>query len=514
MAATSHPLATQTAVNILLKGGNAMDAAIAACAVQCVVEPGSTGIGGDCFCHYAPQGVGKPIVYNGSGRAPGGAELSYFEDNHITAIEQHSPHSVTIPGAIDAWCRLHADHGKLDFAEILDPAIAYAENGYPIGSRVHYDLGHCESLLRKDATVAETFLQDDEVPPVGAVQRQPLLARSLRAIAENGRDVFYSGWVAEDIVDYLQSLGGLHTMADFAEARGEYVEPISVDYRGLTVFQCPPSGQGVTALMLLNLVDQAGVDAEGPLAAARIHTEIEAGRLAYRARSMFVGDPAFSEIPVEALLSKATARSLYDRIDPLRAAGRVDDIVLPDHRDTVYITVVDKDRNACSFINSLFAGFGSGLMAPKSGVLLHNRGQGFVLDAGHPNCIAPKKRPLHTLIPGMAFRNGRVALSYGVMGGQYQAFGHMQFLTRHLDFGLDLQEAMDLPRFMVDPFSGDVTMENGVGDDIRRRLIARGHRISTPAMPIGGSQAISIDWETNVLTGASDPRKDGCALGY
>jgi gamma-glutamyltranspeptidase/glutathione hydrolase len=514
MAATSHPLATQTAVSILLKGGNAMDAAIAACAVQCVVEPGSTGIGGDCFCLYAPVAAGKPIAFNGSGRAPGAAEWSYFENKGISAIEQHSPHAVTIPGAVDAWCRLHADHGSLDLAEILDPAIAYAENGYPIAPRVHCDFVHCEDLLRKDATVAETFLQDGKVPEIGAVQRQPLLARSLRAIAENGRDVFHAGWIAEDIVAYLQSLGGLHTLADFAEARGDYVEPISAEYMGCTVFQCPPNGHGVTALMLLNLLEQAGTDPEGPLSAARIHTEIEAGRLAYKTRSMYVGDPAFSEIPMEDLLSKATAKSLYDRIDPLRAATQITDIALPNHRDTVYITVVDKDRNVCSFINSLFAGFGSGLMAPKSGVLLHNRGQGFVLDAGHPNCIAPKKRPLHTLIPGMVARNGRAALSYGVMGGQYQAFGHMQFLTRHLDFGFDLQEAMDLPRFMVDPFTGNVTMEDGVGDDTRRRLIARGHRIATPALPIGGSQAISIDWENNVLTGASDPRKDGCALGY
>jgi len=514
MAATSHPLASQTAIRILNDGGNAMDAAIAACAVQCVVEPGSTGIGGDCFCLYAPEGSTDIVAYNGSGRAPAGADLAHFQSRGIEAIERRSPHAVTIPGAIDAWCRLSDDHGRMALGEVLAPAIDFAENGFPVSPRVHFDWSGNASFLREDPVSAGIYLVDGEAPAVGAVHRLPELAGALRAIAEDGRDVFYRGWIAQDMVEHLQAKGGLHTMEDLAVAEGDYVTPIAADFRGHTIYECPPNGQGVIALLLLNMMRHLDIDPGGPLTVDRIHHEIEAARLAYRARSLHVGDPAFSEIPLDALLSDAHAGDLAATIDPQRAVHPPRDVALPRHRDTVYLTVVDKDRNACSFINTLFYGFGSGITAPRSGVLLQNRGQGFVLQPGHPNCIAPGKKPLHTIIPALAARDGRVVLSFGVMGGHYQALGHMQFLTRHLDFGFDLQEAMDLPRFMPDPFTGDVEVENGVSDATVEALTVRGHAIHRPATPIGGSQAVAIDWVNGVLTGASDPRKDGCAVGY
>ncbi len=514
MAATSHPLATQTAIQILRDGGNAMDAAIAACAVQCVVEPGSTGIGGDCFCLYAPGGSADIVAYNGSGRAPGGADLAFFQAAGLEAIERYSPHSVTVPGAVDAWSRLSADHGQLDFGALLGPAIDFARDGFPIASRVHTDFTASAALLRSDPVSSSAYLLDGAAPAVGSVHRLPKLATALEAIAEGGRDVFYTGWIANDMVERLQAMGGVHTAEDFAAAAGEYVIPISSEFRGYNILECPPNGQGVIALLLLNMMQHLDLDPGGPLTVDRIHLEIEAARLAYRARNLFVADPALSAVPVEALLSQAYARDLAGAIDPQRATLPPRDIALPRHHDTVYITVVDRERNACSFINTIFGSFGSGITAPRSGVLLHNRGQGFVLEPGHPNCIAPGKRPLHTIIPAIAARGGKTVLSFGVMGGHYQALGHMQFLTRYLDFGFDLQEAMDLPRFMVDPESGEVDMETGIGDETVAALTARGHRIRRPAMPIGGSQAIAIDWDNGVLTGASDPRKDGCAIGY
>ena len=513
MACTSHPLSSQVAIDTLKAGGNALDAAVAACAVQCVVEPESTGIGGDCFCLYSPEGAAAPIAFNGSGAAPAAATAEWYGDQGITDIERHSPHAVTIPGAIDGWHQLVRDHGTLYLGTLLQPAIAYAWNGYPISSRVHMDFKGQIDLLAKDENASRVFMPGGKVPDVGQLHRQPELAATLEAIAEGGRDAFYTGAVAEDIVSYLQSKGGLHTLEDFTAVKGDYVSPISVDFRGHQIFQCPPNGQGVIALLLLNIMSgiEPGTDL---LSVDRIHTEIEAIRLAYAIRDLYVADPAQVDVPVDWLLSGDNASALRKEIDPAKAGSALPDIRPPAHAATVYISVVDKDRNACSFINTLFGSFGSGLFAPRSGVMLQNRGQGFTLEIGHPNCIAPGKRPLHTIIPGMISRDNRAVMPFGVMGGQYQAAGHMQFLTRYFDFGLDLQEAMDQPRFFADPTTGDVQVETGIPDDVRDGLRAKGHHLVAPPKPIGGSQAIWIDWEQNVLTGGSDPRKDGCAIGY
>ncbi|WP_121061035.1 gamma-glutamyltransferase [Chachezhania antarctica] len=514
MAATSHPLSTQAAVDVLRRGGNAMDAAVAACAVQGVVEPGSTGIGGDCFCLYAPGGSDEVVAFNGSGAAPTGATPDWYAAQGITALERQTPHSVTVPGAVDAWTQLVRDHGSWSLGDLLQPAIGYARDGFPVSPRVAFDFAGQEALLANEANSAAMFLPKGRAPKPGEVLRFPKLAATLARIAEEGREGFYSGPVAEDIVGFLQSRGGLHTMEDFANRVGDYVTPISADFRGYTVHQCPPNGQGVTALMLLNIMAGFDIDPSGPITPERMHLEIEAGRLAYRDRNLFVADPKFSDVPVEGLLSMAHADALRGAIDPARALKDLPLFTVPRHPDTVYITVVDKDRNCCSFINTIFNGFGSGQTAPESGVILQNRGMGFVLDADHPNCIAPGKRPLHTIIPGMVTRNGRAVMPYGVMGGQYQAFGHMQFLTGLLDFGLDIQEAIDRPRFFPDPYSGQVEVEGTIPQEMRDALTAMGHDLVRPGSPIGGAQAIMIDPETGMLVAGSDPRKDGCAIGF
>lgn len=513
MAATSHPLATETAIAVLRDGGNALDAAVAACAVQCVVEPESTGIGGDCFCIYSKAGSTDLVAYNGSGWAPAAASVEWFLENGITEIPQHSPHAVVVPGAIDAWDRLVQDHGTKPLSELLRPAIHYARDGYPIASRVHADFASQAEFLKLDENARRIFLPGGEVPKVGQRHRQPELAATLERIAAGGRDEFYRGETARSIVAYLREKGGLHTLEDFAEYAGKYVEPISTEFRGYRVHECPPNGQGVIALLLLNVMAGIELDPEGPISLERIHTEIEAGRLAYRARNAWLADPDFAEVPVAELLSEDYAARIRAAIDPKRAQDPPPLVDLPRHRSTVYVCVVDKDRNACSFINTLFENFGSGLCTP-TGVVLTNRAQGFSLDPASPNRIEGHKRPLHTIIPGMVSKGGRVVMPFGVMGGQYQAFGHMQFLTRFFDYGLDIQEAMDAPRFMPDPFTGEVEIESTVPAPIREGLARRGHRLVPPKKPIGGSQAIWIDWEEDVLTAGSDPRKDGCAIGY
>ena len=514
MAATSHPDATRVALELMRAGGNAMDAAIAACAMQCVVEPHSTGVGGDCFCLYAPNGRGVPLAYNGSGRAPAAATPERLAALGVTALERGSPHAVIVPGAVDAWCRLHADHGRLPFAELLAPAIETAREGFPVSSRVAFDIGRQVEYLADHPRAAGIYLTETgEAPVVGSLHRLPELADALEAIAREGRAAFYEGELARGIVEELEGLGGLHTMEDLADARGEYVAPIDTDYRGLTVHQCPPNGQGLIALLLLGMLRECPVDPDGPLSVARLHLEIEACRQAYRVRDAYLADPAHAAVPVEAILRPDHARALVGAIDPERATVPPPRVPLPAHHDTVYISVVDEERNVCSFINTLFWSFGGGITT-RHGITLTNRGQGFSLDPASPNVLAPGKRPRHTIIPGLGSRDGTATLCFGVMGGEYQAMGQQQFLTRYLDFGLDIQEAMDLPRFMVDPATGTVEMESGIGGETRAALAAMGHEIVDAETPIGGSQAIAIDPTSGVLTGGSDPRKDGAAAGY
>lgn len=512
MASTSHPLATSAALDILKQGGNALDAAIAACAVQCVVEPHSTGIGGDCFCLYSPGGSTQLIAYNGSGQTPAAASFEWYQSQGINTLERQSPHTVTVPGAVNAWCQLNEDHGKLPMPVLLERAIHYAREGYPITSRVSVDFAMQAALLKNNAAAAEVFLPDGKTPAEGSLHRQPALAATLDAIGQAGRDAFYQGEIAADMVDTLQALGGLHTLEDFATVTGEYVTPIQTRYKGYDVFQVPPNGQGVIALQLLNIVSGFAVDE--PLSVERLHLEIEAGRQAYQDRYLYVADQRQAQVPVEWLLSAEHANEIREHINPAMRLAELPQYTSPGHRSTVYISVVDKDRNACSFINSLFHSFGSVQMAPKSGVMFHNRGESFVMVPDHPNCIGPRKRPMHTIIPGMVARNDKVIMPYGVMGGDYQSYGHMQFLTRHLDFGMDIQEAQDAPRLFPTPGVNEVEYESTFNTGTIEALKKLGHPMVPASRPIGGSQAISIDWQSGILTGGSDPRKDGCAIGY
>jgi gamma-glutamyltranspeptidase/glutathione hydrolase len=513
MAATSHPTATLVAVEVLRDGGNAIDAAVAACAVQCVVEAGSTGIGGDCFALLSRRGSVDVIAYNGSGRTPAAATAEWYERHGIESIERHSPHAVTVPGAVEAWARLIDDHGSRPLARLLEPAIELAHDGYAISPRVSHDIGRQRDLLRRDRTASRIFLSDGEAPGVGALQRQPELAQTLEAIAREGPDAFYRGPIARDMVDYLRDVGGVHAEGDFESARGEYVTPITTEFRGRTIYECPPNGQGVIALMILKILSRFEVRPD-PLDIDNLHIEIEAGRLAYAARDAFLSDPAKADVPVGYLLSDRLAEALAAKIDLSRAIERLPTFAEREHQDTVYIAVVDEERNAVSFINSLFSGYGSGLVSPKSGVLFHNRGQGFVLAPGHPNRIGPGKRPLHTIIPGMAAEKGRVFMPFGVMGGHYQAMGHAYLLAKLFDHRLDLQTAIDLPRLFPSPGTNVVEMEQRLRDLHGAALEVRGFVIRPPAWAIGGAQAIAIDWERGTLLGASDPRKDGCALGF
>jgi gamma-glutamyltranspeptidase / glutathione hydrolase len=512
MAATSHPAATLAAVNVLESGGNAMDAAIAACAVQCVVEPGSTGIGGDCFALFAPRGTDEIIAYDGSGWAPAAASVEALNALEVKSIERHSPHAVTVPGAVDAWTTLTRDHGTMSLAQILAPAIRLAEEGYALAPRAAADWARQADLLALDEHARAAMLVDGRAPGAGTIHCQPLLGATLRRIGAAGRAAFYEGDLAADMVGYLRSKGGLHVLDDFTAYRGEYVTPIQSDFRGYRIHECPPAGQGVIALLILKIL--ARFEASGdPLSADRLHREIEATRLAYSIRDAWLADSRFRKTDVEWLLSDQLASELHAKIDLGCALTDLPAIVPPEHKDTVYISVVDKERNCASFINSLFHPFGSGLMAPRSGVLFHNRGQSFEMTAGHPNALAGHARPMHTIIPGMVTRDGRVQMSFGVMGGHYQAMGHAHFLSKVLDYGIDIQSAMDLPRVFPKPGTNQVEVEATLAAETCNELARRGFKPVPPAWAIGGAQAVWVDWENGCLLGASDHRKDGCALG-
>lgn len=510
MAATSHPLATLAAVDMLRAGGTAADAAVAAAAVLAVVEPESTGIGGDGFALYAEAG-GEPVGYNGSGRAPRAADASWYLERGMSAIPLTGPHSVTVPGVVDLWDTLLRRHGKKGLDAALQPAILAAEGGHIVSPRIAWDWAANLEKLRKGANAERYLLPGGRAPALGDVVRQPELGATLRAVARDGRDAFYLGPVAEDMVGTLRRLGGLHDLQDFAGHRTEAVTPIRTNYRGFDFWECPPNGPGVAALLMLNILEGFDLASLDPLGAKRFHLEAEATRHAYRLRETHVADPRFAAVDVERLLGPEMTASLRAEIDPDRA-GDIPWIAPPMAPSTIYLSVVDRDRNVCSFINSLAYAFGSAVMSDKTGVLFQNRGSGFHVEPGHPNSIEGGKRPLHTLIPGMVTRNGRATLSFGVMGGQYQPVGQTHVATNIIDFGMDVQEAIDCPRGFH--YEQVYSLEQGVPEATARELAEMGHKVGRSAMPHGGGQAIAIDWERGTLVGGSDPRKDGSALGY
>lgn len=510
MAATQNPHATRTAVEILRAGGSAIDAAVAAAAVLAVVEPNQTGIGGDCFVLMAKNGTDQLIAYNGSGRAP--SQLPEDRSAILAGLQDDlSPHNVTVPGAIDAWTRLIADHGRKDMGELLAPAIAFARDGFPVHSRVAEEWASDEHRLGRDLNTARWLLPRGRAMREGEVFRNEGLAEVLTLVAKKGRDGFYKGAVAANIVDYLRGLGGSHTMADFETAAGEYVLPLRTTYRGLDVCQMPPNNQGITTLLMLNILEGFDLGALEPFGVERLHLEIEAGRLAYRDRDAFVSDPRYASMPTEDLLSKDYAARLRGSIRPDRMMDHLPP-GLKRGSDTVYISVVDRDRNCVSFINSVYGPFGSARVAPNYGIVLHNRGMGFSADPAHPNAIGPGKRPLHTIMPGLALKDGRPAYVYGVVGADYQPFGSTHVLTGMVDFGLDPQAAIDQPRVYY--CAGETRVEPGLSAATLDEMKRRGHRVVPTRDPLGGGQAIAIDWTEGVLVGGSDPRLDGMALGY
>jgi gamma-glutamyltranspeptidase/glutathione hydrolase len=512
MAATSHPAATRAAVDMLRSGGNAVDAAITAAALLGVVEPAMTGIGGDCFALIKRPGS-PPIALNGAGRAPGGLTLEALAARGVRSIEVTSAHAVTVPGAVDAWAQLLAAHGTRTFADVLAPAIEAAQEGFPVAPRVAWDWGRMASKLAIHAGARRHLLKDGRAPRAGEIMRFPALAESLRAIARDGRDAFYTGPIARDMVATLNALGGVHTESDFARQTSSWVTPLIVSYRSVDLVELPPSNQGIVAQMLLKIVEAVGAPAGGdPNAPERWHILLEAARLAYAARDIFVADPDMADVPVAHMLSPALIETLAARIDRKRRRADLGPIPTPAGTDTVYLSVVDKDGLAVSFINSLFAGFGSGIVTEASGITLHNRGTGFVLTPGHRNAPAPRKRPLHTLVPALALKDGETWLSFGVMGAAYQAMGHATALTNRLDYGLDAQEALDGPRIFFE--DNAILAETGLPNATFDALAAMGHPVARRGEPWGGGQIVEIDHTNGVLIGASDPRKDGLALGY
>lgn len=511
MCAASHPLATETALRVLRSGGNAVDAAIAATAVLCVVENAMTGIGGDCFAIVSKPGA-KPFALNASGRAPAALTAELLLERGITAITTQSPHAVTVPGAIDGWATLVADHGTRDLKELLQPAIEFASEGYIVSPRVALDWSRGTAKLAANANAAKHYLKDGKPPAVGDVVRFPNLANTLQAIADGGRDAFYEGEIAADIVQELNALGGVHSLADFAAQRSSYVEPISVAYRGLDILELPPNNHGVVVLIMLKMMERLGRLGDDPDSVDRHHTMLEVARLAYAMRDEFVADPEMADVPVDHMLDDAVIAELVSRVDRDKARPDIAPVPQPKGTDTIYLTVVDENGMAVSFINSLFADFGSGIATGRTGILLQNRGQGFVVKPGHRNCVAPRKRPLHTLIPALAMKNGELAMSFGVMGGAFQPAGHAHVLSNMLDYGMDAQQALDSQRVFFD--GGKVLVEETASAELRAGLVAKGHDIGVRSLPWGGGQIIQVDRARGMLIGASDPRKDGCALGY
>ena len=507
MCATSHPLAAKTAVQMLEAGGNAMDAAIAGAVLLGFCEPQMTGIGGDCFVLFTPPGSDEVMALNGSGRAPAGIDAEKLRAKG-DVIAPYSADAVSVPGAVDAFCKLSKDWGKIGLKSVLAPAIHYAEAGIPVAERVAADWAQATDNLSGHAR--DLFLMDGGAPAPGQVFRAPGQAKVLREIGMEGRAGFYEGEIAEDMVSSLQALGGTHTLEDFAGTACDYTSPIMGDYAGLDLYEHPPNGQGATAILLLNILKHFDIAGMDPWGAERAHIEAEATKLAYNARNRFLADPDHMT-RLDHMTSPETAAKLAALIDRGKAMPGAVPGAEAVHKDTIYITVVDKDRMRASLTYSVFHSSGSGIASDKFGILFQNRGAGFTLEKGHPNEVGPGKRPMHTIIPAMLKKEGKVLMPFGVMGGQYQSTGHARFVTNITDFGLSPQAAMDAPRCFAE---GDVlNVENGYSDAVKAELSDLGHKVQTPETAIGGSQAILLH-ENGVLEGGSDPRKDGCAVGY
>lgn len=511
MCCTSHPLAAKTALDILGQGGNAVDAAVAGAVVLGLCEPMMAGLGGDVFAMMRLPGEADIIGLNGSGRAPQDLGADVLRKEGLTTVPLESVHSITVPGAVKAFARLVSDFGSLALAQVLAPAIRYAENGIPVCHRSALDWRMFGNRIWGSGK--QHYLRNGEAYAAGDLFTSAPQAEALRLIARDGPDAFYCGEIAEDMVRTLRDTGGRHRLDDFAGVSADYVTPISSDYRGYELVELPPNGQGATALLITKLLQQFDVPSLDPLGAERAHLEAEATKLAYAERNRLLGDERFCSAGLSEMLSEANVRRLADSVDPKRVMTAARPSREAVHRDTVYLCVVDQNRLCVSLIYSLFHPFGSGLASSRFGIAFQNRGAGFSLEEGHVNELQGGKRPLHTLIPGFLKKGEGTLMPFGVMGGPFQATGHAHFVSNIADFGMDLQEAIDSPRGFADLRTGKLVLETGYADAVAARLAEMGHDVVRPAVGLGGAQAISVDLETGLLTGASDQRKDGCALG-
>ncbi|WP_425603983.1 gamma-glutamyltransferase [Luteimonas kalidii] len=527
MAATSHPLATQIALDVMKAGGSAVDAAIAANAALGLMEPTGNGIGGDLFAIVWDPKTQRLHGYNGSGRSPKSLTLAEFQRRGLTDIPPHGPLPVTVPGAVDGWFALHGRFGRRSMAQNLAPAIRYARDGHPVHETIAYYWDRSVPRLSQWPGFSEQFTIDGRAPRTGETWKNPHLANTLQAIADGGRDAFYKGRIARTIGDYFAANDGFLSYGDMAAHTGEWVDPVSTNYRGYDLWELPPSGQGIAALQILNLLEPYDLKAFGFGSPEHVHLFVEAKKLAFADRARWYADPDFHPAPVAKLVSKDYARERGKLISMERALREVQPGTPGqlDEGDTIYLTTADADGMMVSLIQSNYRGMGSGMAPPGLGFILQDRGEQFVLKAGHPNSFEPGKRPFHTIIPAFVTKDGKPWLSYGVMGGAMQPQGHAQILLNLIDFGMNLQEAGDAPRIQHDGSTepagqatamsdgGEVDLETGFPYGTVRALMRKGHSVRFADGPYGGYQAIMVNPHGGWI-GASESRKDGQAAGY
>lgn len=524
MAATSQPLATQVALDILRQGGSAVDAAIAANALLGLVEPTGNGVGGDLFAIVWSDEDEQLHGLNASGRSPQSLSRDYFIEEGYEQIPARGVLPLSVPGAVDGWFELHERFGKLPMKTLLQPAIDYAENGFPVTEVIAYYFEQNAEILKDYPGFADVFMADGEPPQKGEMFRNPDLANTYRAIAEGGREAFYEGEIARTLGDFVEEHGGFLSYDDMAAHESEWVDPVSTNYRGYDLWELPPNSQGIAALQILNLLEGFDIAEMGFDSPEYIHHFVEAKKLAFEDRAKFYSDPDFNEIPVDWLISKDYANERVDEINPNQAAQSYEPGEPPTTGDTIYLTVADDDGNMISLIQSNYRGMGSGITPQGLGFVIQNRGELFNLDADHMNAFEPGKRPFQTIIPAFVTKDGKPYMSYGVMGGATQPQMHAQILINMIDFGMNLQEAGDAPRILHTGSSqptgeqmndgGVVSLENGFSANTRRELIKMGHVLQEAVGPYGGYQAIKWDGDEGVYTGASESRKDGHAAGY
>ena len=526
IVATSHPLAAQVGLDVLKAGGNAIDAAIATNAMMGVVEPMSCGIGGDLFVIYWDNKSQKLYGLNASGRSPYSLTREVFRQKELKEIPELGPLSWSVPGCVDGWETLRARFGTRPLAELLRPAIDTAETGFPVSEVIAGGWRGSVKNLSAWPDSSRVYLKQGRAPEHGEIMTLPELAATYREIAAHGRDVFYRGKIAQEIVAFSEANGGYFSLKDFADHTSDWIDPVSTTYRGYTVWELPPNGQGIAALQMLNLLEGFDLKSLGPKSPEYVHLLIEAKKLAFADRARFYADPAFEKLPVPQLISKAYADQQRPRIDLKKAAINLRaGVPKLEHGDTIYLTVVDQDRNCCSMIQSLYFGFGSQVVPGKVGFVLQNRGNLFALDDHHLNRLEPHKRPFHTIIPAMVTKDGKPWFSFGVMGGDMQPQGHVEVLINMIDFGMNPQMAGDASRIRhggsetptgtpEEPHGGTVYLESGFPVETLRQLEAMGHKLDKSAGSFGGYQGILIDEKHGTLHGATDPRKDGAAVGY